>query len=144
MPSKKDVKRMSLFRSPMLLGFDQLEELLESASRLPAEGYPPYNIEQTGTTGLRISLAIAGFTANQLDIEHCGKELVVRGRQSEDNKDTTDYLHRGIAARQFVKKFILADGMTVQDAFLENGLLHIDISKPNPDTQVRKIPVRCT
>ena len=129
-----------VFTSPMFLGFDHLEQILERASKNSSDGYPPYNIEQTGPSGLRITLAVAGFTMNDLQITQEDNQLVIRGRQTEDGHDRV-YLHRGIAARQFQRAFVLAEGIEVKGAWLDNGLLHIDLARPQPEVRVRTIEI---
>src|SRR5919197_6035904 len=119
---------ISLFNSPLLLGFDHFERALDRVSKVSADGYPPYNVEQTGENKLRITLAVAGFTMNDLAVQIEDNQLVVRGRQADD-KDRI-YLHRGIAARQFQRSFVLAEGIEVVGASLDNGLLHIDLIRP--------------
>ena len=130
-----------VFTSPMFLGFDHLEQVLERASKTSSDGYPPYNIEQTGPSGLRITLAVAGFTMNDLQITQEDNQLVIRGRQAEEGQDRV-YLHRGIAARQFQRAFVLAEGIEVKGAWLDNGLLHIDLARPEPEKRVQKVPIR--
>lgn len=134
--------RVSLFSSPLLLGFDHVERMIERATKAGSEGYPPYNIEQTGEDGLRITLAIAGFTAADLAITIEDNQLVIRGRQTDDKERV--YLHRGIAARQFQRSFVLADGIEVVGASLGNGLLHIDLRRPKPAPQIRNIAIKTT
>lgn len=129
-----------VFTSPMFLGFDQLEQVLERAAKTSSDGYPPYNIEQTGPSGLRISLAVAGFTMSDLQITQEDNQLVIRGRQNDDGQDRV-YLHRGIAARQFQRAFVLAEGIEVKGAWLDNGLLHIDLARPQPEVRVRTIEI---
>ena len=129
-----------LFGSPLFLGFDHLEQMLERASKTAADGYPPYNIEQTGANALRITLAVAGFTMDDLQITEEENQLVIRGRQAEDGQGRV-FLHRGIAARQFQRAFVLAEGITVKGAWLDNGLLHIDLLRPEPEVRVRTIPI---
>ena len=131
--------RFSLFNSPLMLGFEQFEQTLERISKLPAEGYPPYNIERTGEASLRITLAVAGFTESDLAIELADNQLLIRGRQEDDGRV---YLHRGIAARQFQRSFILADGIEITGAELDNGLLHVDLLRPEPKARVRTIPIK--
>jgi len=131
--------RVSLFSSPLLLGFDHMERMIERAAKSGAEGYPPYNIEQIGEDGLRITLAVAGFSMADLAITLEDNQLVIRGRQSED-KDRI-FLHRGIAARQFQRAFVLAESIQVTGAQLSNGLLHIDLVRPKPQPQVRTIQI---
>jgi HSP20 family molecular chaperone IbpA len=129
-----------VFTSPMFLGFDHLEQVLERAAKTSSDGYPPYNIEQTGPNGLRITLAVAGFTMNDLQITQEDNQLVIRGRQAEDGQDRV-YLHRGIAARQFQRAFVLAEGIEVRGAWLDNGLLHIDLARPQPEVRVKTIQI---
>lgn len=132
-------QRLSLFDSPLFLGFDQFERTLDRIKKTANEGYPPYNIEQIGENGLRITLAVAGFTMNDLDVEIEQNQLTVRGRQAED--DGHVYIHRGIAARQFQKSFVLADGIEVLGATMDNGLLHIDMKRIAPESTARKIQI---
>ncbi|HUA78687.1 MAG TPA: Hsp20 family protein [Acetobacteraceae bacterium] len=129
-----------LFGSPLFLGFDHLEQMLERASKTAADGYPPYNIEQTGRNALRITLAVAGFTMDDLQITEEDNQLVIRGRQAEEAQNRV-FLHRGIAARQFQRAFVLAEGITVKGAWLDSGLLHIDLVRPEPEVRVRSIPI---
>ncbi len=121
-----------MFTSPLFLGFDHLEQMLERASKTSSDGYPPYNIEQTSPTGLRITLAVAGFTMDDLQITQEDNQLVIRGRQTDDSQGRV-FLHRGIAARQFQRAFVLAEGIEVKGAWLDNGLLHIDLARPQPE-----------
>ncbi len=132
--------RLSLFNSPLLLGFDDLERVMDRVSKASSDGYPPYNIEKTGEHSLRISLAVAGFTMNDLSVTIEDNQLVVRGRQGDDGNDRV-FLHRGIASRQFQRAFVLAEGIEVTAAFLDNGLLHVDMERPVPDVRVRNIPI---
>ncbi|HEX6958275.1 MAG TPA: Hsp20 family protein [Ferrovibrio sp.] len=134
--------RVSLFSSPLLLGFDHVERMIERAAKAGSEGYPPYNIEQIGEDGFRITLAVAGFDAGSLAISVEDNQLVIRGKQTDD-KDRV-YLHRGIAARQFQRSFVLADGIEVIGAELANGLLHVDLRRPKPEPQVRNIAIKTT
>ena len=129
-----------MFTSPLFLGFDHLEQILERASKASSDGYPPYNIEQTGPTGLRITLAVAGFTMDDLQITQEDNQLVIRGRQTDDSQDRV-FLHRGIAARQFQRAFVLAEGIEVKGAWLESGLLHIDLARPQPEPRVKTIQI---
>lgn len=131
--------RLSLFDSPLLLGFDQFERTLDRIKKTAHEGYPPYNIEQIGENGLRITLAVAGFTMDDLDVEVEQNQLIIRGKQSEDPDKV--YLHRGIAARQFQRTFVLADGIETLNAALDNGLLHIDMKRVEPESTARKIQI---
>ncbi len=134
------MSRLSMFNSPLFLGFDQFEEVFDRLAKAPADGYPPYNIEQTGENGLRITLAVAGFAQEGLAIQLEDNQLVVRGKQEED-KDRV-YLHRGIATRQFKRTFVLADGIEVTDAKLDNGLLHVDLRLPDPKSRIKTIDIR--
>jgi HSP20 family molecular chaperone IbpA len=129
-----------VFTSPLFLGFDHLEQMLERASKNSSDGYPPYNIEQTGPAGLRITLAVAGFTMDDLQITQEDNQLVIRGRQNDDVQGKV-FLHRGIAARQFQRAFVMAEGIEVKGAWLDNGLLHIDLARPQPETKVRHIEI---
>ena len=129
-----------VFTSPLFLGFDHLEQMLERASKSSSDGYPPYNIEQTGPAGLRITLAVAGFTMDDLQITQEDNQLVIRGRQTDDCQGRV-FLHRGIAARQFQRAFVMAEGIEVKGAWLDNGLLHIDLARPQPETRVRTIEI---
>lgn len=131
--------RLSLFDSPMFLGFDQLEQTFDRIRKSAGEGYPPYNIEQIGEDGLRISLAVAGFSMDDLDIEQENNQLVIRGSQEDDGERI--FLHRGIAARQFQRSFVLADGIEILGATLDNGLLHIDMQRVVPESQAKKIAI---
>ncbi len=132
------MSRVSMFSSPLLLGFDQLERTLDRLAK-NAEGYPPYNIETIGDNGLRIALAVAGFTQADLAIELVENQLTVRGRQTDDPDRV--FLHRGIAARQFQRSFMLADGIEVIGARLDNGLLSIDLARPVAEPRIRTIPI---
>ena len=132
------MSRVPLFSSPLLLGFDQLERTLERLAK-NAEGYPPYNIERIGENGLRITLAVAGFTFGDLVIELIENQLSVRGKQTDDTDRV--YLHRGIAARQFQRAFMLADGIEVTGARLDNGLLAIDLVRPHAEPRIRTIRI---
>lgn len=133
------MSRQSYFNSPLLLGFDQIERVLDRVAKNPQEGYPPYNIEQFEDGGLRITLAVAGFCKEDLAVTLEDNQLVIRGKQ-DDCEDKT-YLYRGIAARQFQRSFVLADGIEVAGADLENGLLHVDLDRPKPATQVKTIEI---
>jgi HSP20 family molecular chaperone IbpA len=132
------MSRVSMFNSPLLLGFDQLERTLDRLAK-GAEGYPPYNIERIGENGLRIVLAVAGFTADDLVIELVENQLSVRGKQTDDTDRV--FLHRGIAARQFQRAFMLADGIEVTGARLDNGLLSIDLVRPVAEPRIRTIRI---
>jgi HSP20 family molecular chaperone IbpA len=132
--------RLSLFNSPLLLGFDHFERALDRVSKISADGYPPYNVEQTGDNSLRITLAVAGFAMSDLAVRIEDNQLVIRGKQADDKERV--YLHRGIAARQFQRSFVLAEGIEVAGAWLDNGLLHIDLVRPTQEARVRTIEIR--
>lgn len=132
--------RMTLFNSPLLLGFDQIERTLDRAAKMSSDGYPPYNIEQLDEERLRITLAVAGFGEEDLSVQREDDQLVVSGRQNDKGDDRV-FLHRGIAARQFQRSFVLADGMDVEGASLENGLLNIDLIRPLPEPRVQNISI---
>lgn len=137
------MSRMTPFSSPLLLGFDTMEKTLERLAKT-GDTYPPYNIERLRSEEgkgerLRITLAVAGFCESDLDVTTEESQLVVRGRQNDDTE--REYLHRGIAARQFQRTFVLADGMRVIAAELKNGLLSIDLDRPEPERLVRKINI---
>lgn len=132
--------KMTLGSHPHMLGFEQLERLLERTAK-SSEGYPPYNIERTADDAYRITLAVAGFAEADLSITVEDRQLVVRGRQSEDDYGRV-YLHRGIAARQFQRSFVLADGVEVGEAVLENGLLHVDLTVARPEPVVQNIQIK--
>lgn len=134
------MSRVSLFSSPLLLGFEHFERALDRVNKVSSDGYPPYNVEQTGDNALRITLAVAGFTMDDLSITIEDNQLVVRGRQQEDS--TRVYLHRGIAARQFQRSFVLAEGIEAGGAWLDNGLLHIDLVRPEPEARIRTIEIK--
>lgn len=133
------MSRLSLFNHPMLLGFDELERLLDSTSKSSSEGYPPYNIEHVGTDGLRITLAVAGFSDDDLSVVVEDRQLIIRGQQADDEERV--YLHRGIAARQFQRSFVLAEGIEITGASLDSGLLHIDLMRPRIESRQRVIKI---
>ena len=133
--------KMALGSHPFLLGFEQLERLVERTAKAEGNGYPPYNIEQTGPSGYRITLAVAGFAEDELSITIEDSSLVIRGRQAEDDGDRV-FLHRGIAARQFQRSFVLAEGVEVAGATMENGLLHVDLNRAEPERVVQTISIR--
>ena len=134
------MSRLSLFSSPLLLGFDQFERALDRVSKATADGYPPYNVEQIGDNALRLTLAVAGFKPEELSVHIEDNQLVIRGKQG-DEADRV-YLHRGIAARQFQRSFVLADGIEVVGAALDNGLLNIDLRRRAADGMVRAIEIK--
>ncbi len=138
--------RTLVFDSPFLLGFEHTRALVERVAKAAADSYPPYNVEQTEGGGVRITLAVAGFSPDQLQVTVEGEQLFVVGRRDGEGSRPTPadpaFLHRGIAARGFQRAFVLADGMEVSDARLEHGLLHIDVTRPEPERLVRRIPIR--
>jgi HSP20 family molecular chaperone IbpA len=134
------MNRSSIFGSPLFLGFDHLEQMLDRLSKTSADGYPPYNIEAIAENGLRITLAVAGFTMDDLSITVEDNQLVIRGKQKDDTEGRT-FVHRGIAARQFQRAFVLADGVEVKGAWLDNGLLHVELARPQPETRVKSINI---
>ncbi|RAK59664.1 heat-shock protein Hsp20 [Phenylobacterium hankyongense] len=137
------MNRSILFDSPFLLGFEHTRSLIERAAKAAAESYPPYNVEDTGEGSLRITLAVAGFTPDQLTVTVEDRQLVVAGKRDGDTARPEEaYLHRGIAARGFIRSFVLADGMVVDAATLEHGLLHIDLARPQPERRITTIPIR--
>lgn len=131
--------RVSVFSSPLLLGFEQVERMLDQVAKSSNDGYPPYNIEQVGDNCLRITLAVAGFTEDDLSVTVEDSQLVIRGRQEDDENRT--YLHRGIARRQFQKAFVLAEGIEIGSADMDNGLLHVDLTRPQPSNVVKTIKI---
>lgn len=133
--------RTILFDSPFLLGFDHTRALIDRAAKAAAESYPPYNVEQIGDTGVRISLAVAGFSPDELSITLEGRQLTIAGKRDDAGKSEQAFLHRGIAARGFVRSFVLADGLEVQGARAEHGLLHVDLIRPEAERAVRRIPI---
>ncbi len=134
--------RLSLFDSPLFLGFEDFEKTFDRIRRSGGEGYPPYNIEQIGEDGIRVTLAVAGFTMDDLEIEQDKNQLVIRGAQTDDEERV--FLHRGIAARQFQRSFALGDGIEIMGAMLDNGLLHIDMKRVMPESQAKKIPINAS
>ncbi len=139
------MSRMSLLNSPLLLGFEEFERMVDRINKGGGDGYPPYNIErikasEDNVETLRITLAVAGFSRDQLDIAVENKQLTISGKQSDDN--SREYLHRGIAARQFKRSFVLADGIEVIDARLENGLLAIELVRPEQEKLIRKVEIK--
>ncbi|HEY8579216.1 MAG TPA: Hsp20 family protein [Beijerinckiaceae bacterium] len=138
------MSRVPSLNSPFLLGFDDIERALDRVTRSASDGYPPYNIERIAKTAdaperLRITLAVAGFTLDQLEVTLEERQLVIRGRQQDDKERV--FLHRGIAARQFQRTFLLAEGMQVQGADLVNGLLSVDLARPEPERVIQKINI---
>ncbi len=133
------MNRPLLFDSPFLLGFEHTRTLIERAAKAAAESYPPYNVEALDEARVRISLAVAGFTPEQLSVTVEGGQLVVRGEREGADRA---YLHRGIAARGFTRTFVLAEGLEVASAVLEHGLLHIEVVRPEPSLAIRHVPIR--
>lgn len=131
--------RTVVFDSPYLLGFEHTRALVERAAKSATEGYPPYNVEQTGETSLRITLAVAGFGPDHLQITVEDRQLTIAGKREGEERA---YLHRGIAARGFIRTFVLADGMEVSGATLEHGLLHVDVMRPEPEKRVQRISIK--
>jgi HSP20 family molecular chaperone IbpA len=134
------MSRLSGFNSPLLLGFDHFERILDQASKTSAEGYPPYNIEQCSKNELRITIAVAGFSMGDLNVTTEDNQLVVRGRHSEDERERV-YLHRGIAARQFQRSFVLAEGIEIKGASMDNGLLHVELVRHVPEPEIHNIKI---
>ena len=133
--------RTILFDSPFLLGFERTRDLIERAAKAATESYPPYNVQAIGDDGVRITLAVAGFSADQLSVNVEGVQLTVAGRKDGEDAERA-FLHRGIAARNFSRTFVLADGMEVSGASLEHGLLHVDVVRPEPERKVKSVPIR--
>lgn len=132
--------RQGFAANPFLLGFEQIDRLIERTAKSEVEGYPPCNIEVTGENSYRVSLAVAGFREEDLSATLEGRRLVIRGRQPEERRDQV-FLHRGIAARAFQRSFVLAEGVEVERARLVNGLLHVDLSRKVPAVAIRKITI---
>jgi HSP20 family molecular chaperone IbpA len=134
------MNRSIVFDSPFLLGFDHTRSLIERAAKAANEGYPPYNVEDRGGGALRITLAVAGFKPDELSVTVDDRQLSVSGKRVAAGEEA--FLHRGIAARGFLRTFVLADGMVVDGAILEHGLLHIDLTRPEPERRVQRIPIQ--
>tara|TARA_B100000683_G_C12265486_1_gene463482 strand:- start:11 stop:475 length:465 start_codon:yes stop_codon:yes gene_type:complete len=132
---------MSVFNSPFLLGFEQFERTIDRISKLSSDSYPPYNIEQLSASLLRITVAVAGFEKKDLEINLEGNQLQIRGSKNDDENEKI-YIHRGIATRQFQRNFILADGIVVEEASMENGLLFVDLSQPISSEESKKIEIK--
>ena len=135
------MSRMSVFNSPFLLGFEQFERTIDRISKLSTETYPPYNIEQLSSNLLRITIAVAGFEKTDLEINLEGNQLQIKGFKKEEN-DERIFLHRGIATRQFQRNFVLAEGIEVEGASMENGLLSVDLSQPINSEESKKIEIK--
>lgn len=136
------MNRTIVFDSPFLLGFDHTRSLIERVSKAAGEGYPPYNVEESGDGRVRITIAVAGFNPDQLGVTVEDNHLTITGRREPDSGGERAYLHRGIAARGFVRSFILADGMEVEGAILEHGLLHVDAFRPQKASVVKQVPIK--
>ena len=134
------MSRLQGFNSPLLLGFDHFERLIDQASKMSAEGYPPYNIEQTSENNLCITLAVAGFAIEDLSVTIEDNQLIVRGQNNDDTNNRV-FLHRGIAARQFQRSFVLAEGIEVKGSNIDNGLLNINLEREVQEPEVRKIKI---
>ena len=132
--------KLTLGANPFLLGFDQYDRLLERTEKATGDGYPPYNVEQVSSNCIRISVAVAGFGEDDLNITVEDKQLVVAGRQKPEEGERV-FLHRGIATRQFQRRFVLAEGLEVQGATLDNGLLHIDLERRVEERKVRRVAI---
>ncbi|PHQ98199.1 MAG: heat-shock protein Hsp20 [Marinosulfonomonas sp.] len=132
--------KMTLSSHPFFLGFEQLEKLMERTNKSDLGGYPPFNIEQTSEESYRITLAVAGFAEDDLSITVEDRQLLIRGRQTDETEGRI-FLHQGIAARQFQRSFVLADGVDVAGAAMENGLLHVDLKRSVPETVVQTIKI---
>ena len=137
------MNRMSIFNSPFLLGFDEFERTIDRISKLSTDSYPPYNIEQISQNSLRITVAVAGFKKDELDVSLEGIQLQIRGNKKDDERDRF-FIHRGIATRQFQRNFVLADGIEVKDASMDDGLLFIDLTQPINNDQSVKIEIKDT
>ena len=135
------MNRMSIFNSPFLLGFDQFERTIDRISKLSSDSYPPYNIEQISQNSLRITVAVAGFKKDELDVSLEGNQLQIRGNKKDDERDRI-FIHRGIATRQFQRNFVLAEGIEVEGASMENGLLSVDLSQPINSEESKKIEIK--
>ena len=136
------MSRSVIVDSPFLLGFEHTRSLIDRAAKIAAEGYPPYNVEAIGDDAVRITLAVAGFSPEQLSVTLEGRQLTIAGRRPGDASQDAAYLHRGIAARGFTRAFVLADGLEVEGASVEHGLLHVDLKRPEAAQTIRQIPIR--
>ena len=136
------MSRSVIVDSPFLLGFKHTRSLIDRAAKIAAEGYPPYNVEAIGDDSVRITLAVAGFSPEQLAVTVEGRQLTIAGRREGDASADAAYLHRGIAARGFTRAFVLADGLEVEGARVEHGLLHVDLKRPRAAPMVRQIPIQ--
>jgi HSP20 family molecular chaperone IbpA len=136
------MSRVSVFNSPLLLGFDHFERALDRVAKTASDGYPPYNIERLGEDSLRITLAVAGFRPEDLEVRVEDTQLVIRGRQVENDDAERTFLYRGIASRQFQRSFVLSEGIEVVGASLDSGLLHVDMERVKPEPQVRTVEIQ--
>lgn len=132
--------RLSLFNSPLLLGFENIERMLDRSAKSASDSYPPYNIEKRGEDGFRITLAVAGFKMEELSIQLEDNQLTITGQHAEEAEEG-EFLHRGIANRAFRRSFVLAEGIEVTAAALDNGLLHVELHRPTPEVRVRTVPI---
>jgi HSP20 family molecular chaperone IbpA len=137
------MNRMSIFNSPFLLGFDQFERTIDRISKLSSDSYPPYNIEQISQNSLRITVAVAGFKKDELDVSLEGNQLQIRGNKKDDEREKI-FIHRGIATRQFQRNFVLAEGIEVNEASMDDGLLFVDLTQPINNDQSVKIEIKDT
>jgi len=137
------MNRMSIFNSPFLLGFDQFERTIDRISKLSSDSYPPYNIEQISQNSLRITVAVAGFKKNELDVSLEGNQLQIRGNKKDDEREKI-FIHRGIATRQCQRNFVLAEGIEVNEASMDDGLLFVDLTQPINNDQSVKIEIKDT
>ena len=133
--------RMHMFDSPLFLGFEHFERTLDRIAKSSAEGYPPYNIEQVGEDRLRITLAVAGFSEDELNVHRDGNQLVISGRQKDHDAENRVFLYRGIASRQFQRSFLLAEGIDIEGAHMNNGLLHVDLRRPLQEGRIQTIKI---
>jgi HSP20 family molecular chaperone IbpA len=133
--------RTLLLDSPFLLGFDHTRALIDRAAKAAGEGYPPYNVERRGDNAVRITLAVAGFTPDDIAVTLEGRQMTIAGKRENADNQEPAFLHRGIAARGFVRNFVLADGLEIVEASLEHGLLHVDLVRPEASQPVRRIPI---
>ena len=134
-------RRVSIFDSPFLLGFDDFERMLDRVSRNAADSYPPYNIEQIEENKLRITIAVAGFTMDDLSVYMEQNQLVIKGKKQQEENEERVFLHRGIATRQFQRAFIISDDIEIEGAYLDNGLLHIELKRIIPETMIQTIKI---
>ncbi|MFD2204562.1 Hsp20 family protein [Kiloniella antarctica] len=134
------MSRLSLFNSPLMLGFEQFEQAIDMITKTAADGYPPYNVEKVSENKIRITLAVAGFSPEDMQVQIENNQLVIRGKAKSD--DEKEFLHRGIATRQFRRAFVLAEGIEVLNANLDNGLLHVDLEQPLQNVSVRSIEIQ--